>query len=169
MERSIEEHERWMSEALELAKLAERADEVPVGAVVVRGDEIIGRGYNRPISGHDPTAHAEIMAIREAASQIGNYRLVDCQMYVTLEPCTMCVGAIVHARINLLVFGATEPKSGAVVSQNSLFEHSAFNHRVEYLGGVLAETSANLISGFFARRREEKKLSRGLKKQDPRI
>lgn len=150
-------HERWMNEALLQADRAGQLQEVPVGAVVVRDDEIIGRGYNQPISASDPTAHAEIMALRDAAKKLGNYRLPDCTLYVTIEPCTMCVGAMVHARIKQLVFGANEPKSGVVVSNGRQLEADYLNHRVEWLGGVLADRCSERISRFFQQRREEKK------------
>lgn len=149
--------ELWMHEALSLADHAENAGEVPVGAVVVLNGEIIGEGWNHPISGHDPTAHAEIMALRDAASRVGNYRLVNADLYVTIEPCTMCAGAIVHSRIRRLVYGASEEKSGVAQSNGQLFEQSWMNHHVEVVSGVLAEQSADKISGFFQRRRAEKK------------
>nr|WP_067298832.1 tRNA adenosine(34) deaminase TadA [Marinobacterium profundum] len=149
--------ERWMDEALLMAMQADAAGEVPVGAVVVLDGEIIGRGWNRPISGHDPTAHAEIMALREAAAAIGNYRLVEADLYVTIEPCTMCTGAIVHGRIRRLVFGATEPKSGAVVSNGQLLQQAWLNHDVVVQGGIRAQQCSECISDFFRRRREYKK------------
>jgi len=152
-----QEQQKWMSHALALAERAASLDEVPVGAVVVANGEIIGEGWNRPISGHDPTAHAEIMALREAAEKIGNYRLVDADLYVTIEPCTMCSGAIVHARIRKVFFGATEPKSGAVVSNAGVFDQPWMNYRVAYQGGVLADECSRIISEFFQRRREQKK------------
>jgi tRNA(adenine34) deaminase len=149
--------EHWMGEALSMAMRADEADEVPVGAVVVLDGQVIGRGWNRPISGHDPTAHAEIMALREAAAAIGNYRLVGADLYVTIEPCTMCAGAIVHGRIRRLVFGATEPKSGAVVSNGQLLQQPWMNHGVEVVGGVQAQRCSECISDFFRRRRESKR------------
>ncbi|ANG61891.1 tRNA-specific adenosine deaminase [Marinobacterium aestuarii] len=149
--------ERWMDEALLMAMQADAAGEVPVGAVVVLDGEIIGRGWNRPISGHDPTAHAEIMALREAAAAIGNYRLVGADLYVTIEPCTMCAGAIVHGRIRRLVFGATEPKSGAVVSNGQLLQQAWLNHGVVVEGGIRAQQCSERISDFFHRRREQKR------------
>jgi tRNA(adenine34) deaminase len=149
--------ERWMDEALLMAMQADALDEVPVGAVVVLDGEIVGRGWNRPISGHDPTAHAEIMALREAAAAIGNYRLVGADLYVTIEPCTMCAGAIVHGRIRRLVFGATEPKSGAVVSNGQLLQQAWLNHGVAVEGGIRAEECSACISDFFRRRREHKR------------
>ena len=144
----------FMRVALDLARQAWEVGEVPVGAVVVRGDEIIGRGYNRPISAADPTAHAEVMAIRDAAQHIGNYRLTDCTLYVTLEPCTMCVGAIFHARITRLIYGAREPKTGACGSLIDLPADIRINHHLRIAGGVLAEESGELLKKFFAQRRK---------------
>ena len=148
---------RWMSYALELAERAAEAGEVPVGAVVVLNDEVIGEGWNHPISGHDPTAHAEIMALRAAAQNVENYRLVEADLYVTIEPCTMCAGAIVHARIRRVIYGAVEPKSGAVVSNGQVFDQGWMNHRVDHRGGVLAEQCSGRISAFFKMRRAQKK------------
>lgn len=147
----------WMQAALALAEQAEQKGEVPVGALVVLDNQIIGSGYNQPISSCDPSAHAEIVALRDAASRIGNYRLVGATLYVTLEPCTMCTGAIVHSRIQRLVYGATEPKAGAIESCSRLLEAPYFNYKVEALGGVCEEESSALIRAFFARRRAEKK------------
>ena len=144
----------FMRVALDLARQAWEVGEVPVGAVVVRGDEIIGRGYNRPISAADPTAHAEVMAIRDAAQHIGNYRLTDCTLYVTLEPCTMCVGAIFHARITRLIYGAREPKTGACGSLIDLPADIRINHHLRIAGGVLAEEAGELLKKFFAQRRK---------------
>lgn len=149
--------EHWMREALALADHAENLGEVPVGAVVVLDGEIIGEGWNHPISGHDPTAHAEIMALRDAASRVGNYRLVGADLYVTIEPCTMCAGAIVHGRISRVIYGAAEEKAGVAKSNGYLFEQSWMNHRVEVVPGVLAALCSGKISAFFQRRRAEKK------------
>lgn len=149
--------EKYMRRAIELAAQGERLGEVPVGAVIVCDDEIIGEGFNQPISSHDPSAHAEVVALRQAAERIQNYRLVNSTLYVTLEPCTMCVGALIHARIERLVFGTTEPKAGVVVSQAQLVDSSYFNHRMTVQGGVLAETCQHQLSDFFRRRREELK------------
>jgi tRNA(adenine34) deaminase len=146
-------HDRFMREALTLAAEAGRRGEVPVGAVVVVGDEIVGAGHNQPISAHDPTAHAEIVALRAAAARLGNYRLTDATMYVTIEPCMMCVGAIVHARIGTLVFGATEPKAGAIESTQRAHEHPALNHRLVVVSGVLAAECGEMIARFFKDRR----------------
>ncbi|RYY77331.1 MAG: tRNA adenosine(34) deaminase TadA [Gammaproteobacteria bacterium] len=146
-----------MRRAIELAGQGEQLGEVPVGAVVVCNDEIIGEGFNKPITSHDPTAHAEIIALRMAAERIQNYRIVESTLYVTLEPCTMCVGALIHARISRLVYGTTEPKAGVVVSQAKLLDSSYFNHRITVNGGVLAEVCQHQLSDFFRRRREELK------------
>ena len=146
-------NEQYMRDALELARKATAAGEVPVGAVVVKDNQIIGRGYNQPISRHDPTAHAEVMALRDAAQHLGNYRLTNCDLYVTLEPCCMCVGAIMHARIARVFFGAADPKTGACGSVVNLFAETRLNHHAEVSGGLLAEESAQLLGEFFARRR----------------
>jgi tRNA(adenine34) deaminase len=143
----------YMRAALELAHEAARAGEVPVGAVVVSEGRIVGRGYNRPISSHDPTAHAEIVALRDAAERLGNYRLPGCELYVTLEPCAMCVGAMVHARIARIVFGAPDPKTGACGSIVDLPALAAFNHHGTFEGGLLAEECGAVLRRFFAERR----------------
>jgi tRNA(adenine34) deaminase len=145
--------EDWMREALKLAEEAGRHDEVPVGAIVVRDGEIIGRGFNQPISASDPTAHAEIVALREAARNAGNYRLPGATLVVTLEPCTMCAGALVHARVAQLVFGTREPRAGAVRSSAQVLDNPELNHRVDIIEGVLANECAELISTFFVNRR----------------
>lgn len=142
-----------MREALGLAREAAAADEVPVGAVLVVGGEIVGRGFNQPILSADPTAHAEIMALRDAARRLGNYRLPDSTLYVTLEPCVMCTGAIMHARVARVVFGARDPKTGAAGSVIDLYGDSKLNHHAEIEGGLLAEECGALLSGFFAARR----------------
>jgi tRNA(adenine34) deaminase len=139
--------------ALVLAAEAARSGEVPVGAVVVQGDEIIGRGFNAPIGMHDPSAHAEMTALREAARRLGNYRLPGCSLYVTLEPCAMCAGAIQHARIARVVYGARDPKTGACGSVVDLFAEQRLNHHATIVGGVLAAESAALLQAFFASRR----------------
>ena len=146
----------FMREALALAKQAEAANEVPVGAMVVKDGAIIGRGFNAPISRHDPSAHAEMMALREAAQYLGNYRLVGCELFVTLEPCVMCVGAMFHARIARVVFGARDPKTGACGSVVDLFAELRLNHHAEVSGGVLAEECGLLLSNFFSMRRARK-------------
>ena len=146
-----------MREALRLAEQAARAGEVPVGAVVVKDGVIVGRGSNAPISRHDPTAHAEISALRDAAQHLGNYRLVDCELFVTLEPCVMCVGAMFHARIARVVFGAPDPKTGAAGSVLNLFDEARLNHHTRIQGGVLDEECGHLLSNFFAQRRQQQK------------
>src|SRR5688572_28862081 len=130
-------HEPFMSLALDEARKAQAAGEVPVGAVVVAGGEVIGAGFNQPISSHDATAHAEIIALRAAAARVGNYRLTGSTLYVTVEPCLMCVGAMVHARVGTVVFGAPEPKAGAIVSMTNAHELAGLNHRLQVIGGVL--------------------------------
>jgi tRNA(adenine34) deaminase len=146
--------DEFMREALQLADTARSAGEVPVGAVVVHDGRIVGRGFNAPISGHDPTAHAEIQALRNAASALGNYRLTDCSLYVTLEPCLMCSGAIMHARIARLVFGASDPKTGACGSVINAFAEQRLNHHTTVQGGVLADECGGLLSAFFRERRQ---------------
>jgi tRNA(adenine34) deaminase len=143
----------FMLLALDLAREAGAAGEVPVGALVVLAGEVVGRGYNQPILRQDPSAHAEIMALRAAARQLGNYRLPGCTLYVTLEPCAMCAGAILHARIDRVVFGARDPKTGAAGSVVDLFAESRLNHHTRVVAGVLAEQCGGLLSGFFAARR----------------
>jgi len=145
--------EYWMRLALEQAQRAGAAGEVPVGAVLVRGGELIGAGFNQPIGACDPTAHAEVVALRCAAKQVDNYRLPDSTLYVTIEPCAMCAGALVHARVRRLVFGATEPRAGAIVSTTRLLEGDQFNHRVLVEGGVLASECARIMQDFFRQRR----------------
>jgi tRNA(adenine34) deaminase len=146
---------RFMRAALELAREAGSLDEVPVGAVVVHEGQIVGRGYNQPISRHDPTAHAEVMALRDAAQKLGNYRLPDCTLYVTLEPCVMCSGAIMHARLARVVYGAPDPKTGAAGSVIDLFAEARLNHHAVIESGVLAEECGQLLSSFFAARRNK--------------
>jgi tRNA(adenine34) deaminase len=149
--------EAFMRAALELAQQAAQAGEVPVGAVVVKDGEIVGRGSNAPISGNDPSAHAEMLALRDAAQRVGNYRLVDCELFVTLEPCLMCSGAIFHARIARVVYGARDPKTGAAGSVLNLFEEKRLNHHAVVQGGVLAAECGELLSQFFAARREQQR------------
>jgi len=146
-------HDTFMRAALDEARRGFAAGEVPVGAVLVLDGEIVGRGFNQPIGSHDPTAHAEIVAMRAAAQAIGNYRLVGATMYVTIEPCLMCVGAMVHARVATLVFGAPEPKAGAVVSSCRAHELPSLNHRIDVVGGVLEEDCRAVIHEFFKSRR----------------
>jgi tRNA(adenine34) deaminase len=147
-------HEEWMTEALRLAEQAGTAGEVPVGAVLVSAAGVLlGSGSNQPLTSHDPTAHAEIVALRNAASVNANYRLPGSTLYVTIEPCTMCVGAMVHARVNHLVFGASESRFGAVVSARRLLDEGEFNHRISYEGGILADRCGELMRDFFKQRR----------------
>src|SRR5438093_13651998 len=148
-----DEYERWMREALALAHAAQTRGEVPVGAVVVRDGAIVGRGGNAPIAANDPTAHAEIAALRSAAAALGNYRLPGCDLYVTLEPCAMCAGAIMHARVRRLVFGARDPKTGACGSIVDLFGETRLNHHTRVTADVLASECGALLSAFFASRR----------------
>ena len=143
-----------MARALWLAQQAAAAGEVPVGAVVVRDGVVLGEGANGPIGGHDPTAHAEIVALRAAALTAGNYRLPDATLYVTIEPCTMCAGALVHARIGTLVFGTREPRAGAIVSTANVLDNAGLNHRIGVVEGVLAAQCADLLQRFFRARRD---------------
>jgi len=145
--------ELWMEEALRSAQRALEAGEVPVGAVVVCDGKIVGRGWNRNISDSDPTAHAEIVALREAGAAIGNHRLEQCELFATIEPCPMCAGALVHARIKRLVYGADDPKAGAVQSVMQVLNHPQLNHRMEVRSGVLAGRCADLLQSFFKNRR----------------
>ena len=147
--------EYWMARALELAAQGASIDEVPVGAVVVRDGKELGAGFNTPITGCDPTAHAEINALRDASAKVENYRLSGATLYVTLEPCTMCVGAIVHSRISRLVYGACEPKAGAVESARRTLDEPHLNWQVEAVGGILQDDCSQIISDFFSRRRAE--------------
>src|SRR5687767_617913 len=142
-----------MQLALAEARKAHAAGEVPVGAVVVLGGTVVGAGFNQPISAHDPTAHAEVLALRAAAAEIGNYRLSGSTLYVTVEPCLMCVGAMVHARVGLVVYGATEPKAGAVVSMTRAHELSGLNHRLDVISGVLEGECRDVMQSFFRSRR----------------
>ncbi|MDA9352679.1 tRNA adenosine(34) deaminase TadA [Porticoccaceae bacterium] len=148
--------EFYMAKALQLAEQAGAIGEVPVGAILVKDGEIVGEGFNQPISGCDPTAHAEIVAMRNAAKNLNNYRLSDCDLYVTIEPCTMCVGAMVHGRIRRVLFGALEPRAGALQSQLQLMDQSHYNHSIEWQGGLLAQECGDIISSFFRRKRESK-------------
>jgi len=143
----------FMRRALELARTAAEAGEVPVGAVIVKDGEIVAEGWNRPIGTCDPTAHAEMVALRAAGTALGTYRLVDTTLYVTLEPCAMCASAMVHARVRRLVFGATDPRAGAAGSVFNIVQHAALNHRMESSGGVLAEECGTLLRDFFVARR----------------
>ena len=160
MDNSQEQNELdtfWMQYALELAKRAESEGEVPVGAVVVYEDQVIGEGWNRPIIDSDPTAHAEIMALRAAAKKINNYRLLDSTLYVTLEPCIMCTGAIIHSRVKRVVYGAFDPKAGASESAFTILGTDCLNHKVDVTNGILAEECGQILTTFFRNKRKEKK------------
>jgi tRNA(adenine34) deaminase len=147
--------EFWMEEALRAAQRALEAGEVPVGAVIVNAGEIVGRGWNRNLTDSDPTAHAEIIALRQAGAHLGNHRLGECELFVTIEPCAMCAGALVHARVKRVVYGADDPKAGAIHSVMGVLNHPQLNHRTEVRGGVLAGRSAELLQSFFRSRRAE--------------
>jgi tRNA(adenine34) deaminase len=147
----------FMFAALDEARRAAEAGEVPVGAVVVAEGRIVGRGYNQPISAGDPTAHAEIVALRDAARAVGNYRLTGSRLYVTVEPCLMCAGALVHARVGTLVYGTAEPKAGAIVSAFRAYDHPTLNHRVAVVAGVLEAECRDLVQRFFRERRDEQR------------
>lgn len=158
---AMPEDEHWMREALVLAERAGAAGEVPVGALVMREGRVLGRGFNQPIGSHDPTAHAEVQALRAAAAVLGNYRLPGCTLVVTLEPCAMCAGAIQHARIGRVVFGACDPKTGACGSVVDLFGEPRLNHHAQVTGGVLAAQCGELLSAFFAARRRAARSTTG--------
>ena len=143
----------WMQQAIKLAQHAADNDEVPIGAILVLNDEIIAQGWNQPITSQDPTAHAEIIALREAAQKLNNYRLLNTTLYVTLEPCAMCVGAMLNARISRLVFGATDPQSGTITSVFQLLDKPSLNHNIKYQGGILAAECGQLLRDFFQKRR----------------
>lgn len=153
----IEQDIYWMQYAIALAAKAEAAGEVPVGAVLVKDGQVLGEGWNLSISGHDPTAHAEMQAIRQSGQALQNYRMLDCTLYVTLEPCAMCAGALVHSRVKRLVYGATDLKAGACGSVFDIVRHPQLNHQLDVCGGVLADTCAAQLSGFFQKRRAEQK------------
>ncbi len=150
-------HDHWMQYALQLAQKAANEDEVPVGAIIVKENKIISEGWNQPIQNHDPSAHAEIIAIRNAGKILKNYRLIDTTMYVTLEPCSMCVGAMIHARLGQLVFGAGDLKTGAAGSAINLIHEPIHNHKIEVIGGVMEDECKQLLQAFFKRKRELKK------------
>jgi tRNA(adenine34) deaminase len=154
MEGALTPDELWMRRALALAHWARAEGEVPVGAVLVREGRVLGQGWNRSIGSADPTAHAEVLALRQAAAAVANYRLPGTTLYVTLEPCAMCAGAIVHARVSRVVFGASDPKGGAVRSVFALVDSPALNHRAEWRGGVLEDCCGDLLTAFFRERRE---------------
>lgn len=150
----LEIHRKWMLHALSLAERSKQEGEVPVGAVLVKNNELIAEGWNKPIANHDATAHAEIMAIRKAGKSLGNYRLPDTQLYVTLEPCTMCAGAIIHARIANVFYGASDPKTGTAGSVIDLFTQPFNNHKTRVQGGILKDECSALLSNFFRERRK---------------
>lgn len=150
----MQDDEKWMQRAVELAQRAANQQEVPVGAVVVHDSRVIGEGWNQPVGLHDPTAHAEIVALRQAATSIKNYRLLDSTLYVTLEPCAMCMGAIVHARVKRLVFGAWDPRAGAVRSVFRIAEEPALNHSVQWTDGILQHDCSQLLKQFFNDKRD---------------
>jgi len=154
---SASSDELWMEEALRAAQRALSAGEVPVGAIVVHAGKIVGRGWNRNLTDADPTAHAEILALREAGARVGNHRLRDCELFATIEPCAMCAGAMVHARLKRLVYGADDPKAGAVYSVLQVLNHPQLNHQMEVSRGLLAQRCADLLQSFFRQRREEQK------------
>ena len=145
----------WMELALEQARLAALAREVPVGALVIRDGEIIGQGHNRNLLDNDPTAHAEIVALRQAAARVGNHRLIGCTMVATIEPCSMCAGALIHARIARLVYGAADPKAGAAGSTVQVINHPSLNHRMEVTAGVLADKCSEILQQFFRHKRQQ--------------
>ena len=152
---STDTDQKWMEKALELARKAEAAGEVPVGAVLVKDDQLIAEGWNQPITSHDATSHAEIMAMRDAGKILNNYRLIDTTIYVTLEPCSMCVGAMIHARVSRVVYGASEPRTGALGGAFNLLEANDHNHNFDVTSGVLAEESREMLQGFFQSRRKK--------------
>lgn len=145
----------WMRLALEQARLAGDLGEVPVGALVIKDGQIVGRGHNRNLLDHDPTAHAEIVALREAAGRLGNHRLGDCELFVTIEPCAMCAGALIHARLARLVYGASDPKAGAVSSVLQVVNHPGLNHKMEVVPGVLAQECSEILQTFFRQKRKQ--------------
>lgn len=161
---ATEEDIMWMRHALTLADKAESIGEVPVGACVVLNGELIGEGFNTPITDNDPSAHAELRAVKEAAAAVQNYRLIDATLYVTLEPCSMCAGMLVHARVKRVVFGAKDAKTGAAGSVMNLLQHPALNHQLEVVSGVLADECANKLSDFFRKRRKEIKAAKKAKR-----
>lgn len=150
----FEEDAAWMELALEEARLAAAADEVPVGALVIKDGEVLGRGHNHNLRQTDPTAHAEILALREAAARLGNHRLVGCTMVATIEPCSMCAGALVHARVARLVYGASDPKAGAAGSALQVLNHPSLNHKIQITAGVLAGKCSEILQEFFRHKRE---------------
>ncbi|CDL81193.1 tRNA adenosine(34) deaminase TadA [Xenorhabdus szentirmaii] len=161
--------EYWMRRAMELAMQAQAKGEIPVGAVLVANNKIIAEGFNCPITDHDPTAHAEIIALRRGGRQLQNYRLLNTTLYVTLEPCVMCAGAMIHSRIQRLVYGASDMKTGAAGSLIDILRHPGMNHQMEIIGGVLAEECSTMLSSFFRQRREQHRALKKLKAQQQEI
>ncbi|RJE77748.1 tRNA adenosine(34) deaminase TadA [Pseudoalteromonas citrea] len=159
----IEQDQYWMAKALEYADRAEQQNEIPVGAVIVKDNQIVAAGWNQSICNHDPSAHAEMLAVREAGKVLENYRLVDCTLYVTLEPCPMCAGLLVHSRLKRLVFGASDAKTGAAGSIMNIVNEPKLNHQLDVTQGVLAEECAQKLSDFFKRRRKEIKAAKKAK------
>lgn len=159
----IEQDQYWMAKALEYADRAEQQNEIPVGAVIVKDNQIVAAGWNQSICNHDPSAHAEMLAVREAGKVLENYRLVDCTLYVTLEPCPMCAGVLVHSRLKRLVFGASDAKTGAAGSIMNIVNEPKLNHQLDVTQGVLAEECAQKLSDFFKRRRKEIKAAKKAK------
>jgi len=153
MTTQFEDDEKWMTHAIKLAEHAESIDEVPVGAVIVKDNKIISEGWNQPITSNDPTAHAEVIALRAAAQTVENYRLVDTTLYVTLEPCAMCAGALIHARVQRVVFGTTDPRTGAAGSMFNILNTTKLNHTIEIEQGVLEKDCAQLLKEFFKKKR----------------
>ncbi len=162
-------HRKWMQVALTLADRAAAIGEIPVGAIVVLDGEIIGEGWNQSIVNDDPSAHAEMIAIRHAAKKVGNYRVINADLYVTLEPCPMCAGVLVHSRVARVIYGASDYKTGAAGSVMNLLQHENLNHKTDVISGVLAEACADKISSFFKMRRDEKKRLKALKKQERKL
>ncbi|MBE8595916.1 tRNA adenosine(34) deaminase TadA [Xenorhabdus sp. BG5] len=157
--------EYWMRRAIDLAMQAQAKGEIPVGAVLVADNKVIAEGFNHPITDHDPTAHAEIIALRQGGRQLQNYRLLNTTLYVTLEPCVMCAGAMVHSRIQRLVYGASDMKTGAAGSLIDILRHPGMNHQIDIIGGVLAEECSTMLSAFFKQRREQHKALKKMKAQ----
>ncbi|SMO93592.1 tRNA adenosine(34) deaminase TadA [Melghirimyces algeriensis] len=155
-------HDRWMKEAMAEAEKAERIGEVPIGAVIIQNGEIVGRGYNLRETDGDPTAHAEMIAIRQAAQQLGDWRLTGCHLYVTLEPCPMCSGAIILARLDSVVYGAYDPKAGCAGTLMNLLQDTRFNHQPEVINGIMEEECAELLTDFFRKLRKRKSIKRNL-------
>ena len=165
MTEQVIDDDYWMLHAIELAKRAAAQGEVPVGAVIIKDGNIVSEAWNQPISGHDATAHAEVRAIRQAGEKLQNYRLPNTTLYITIEPCAMCLGAIVHARISRVVFGAPEPKAGMLLSNKALIDSGCFNHDFSWQGGVLADTCSHVMSDFFKQRRAAKKKEKEKQRQ----